>query len=66
MGGRGGGGGYFKNTNIRTYVSFFSAQFEKIEQFCVTTPDDDASWTMLEDMIGASEAFYKCSNHTAL
>lgn len=34
-------------------------QFEKIEQFCVTTPEDDESWAMLEAMIGASEEFYK-------
>ncbi|KAJ1492354.1 hypothetical protein T484DRAFT_1664269, partial [Baffinella frigidus] len=34
-------------------------QFEKIEQFCVTSPEDDASWTMLEEMIGASEDFYQ-------
>jgi len=34
-------------------------QFEKIEQFCVTSPDDDASWQMFEEMIGHSEAFYQ-------
>ena len=34
-------------------------QFEKIEQFCVTSPDDDESWTMLEEMIATSEDYYK-------
>jgi len=34
-------------------------QFEKIEQFCLTQPDDDKSWEMLEGMITASEGFYK-------
>ena len=34
-------------------------QFEKIEQFCVTSPEDDASWNMFEEMIGHSEAFYQ-------
>ena len=34
-------------------------QFEKIEQFCVTGPDDDESWKMLEDMISTSEDFYR-------
>ena len=34
-------------------------QFEKIEQFCVTSPDDDESWKMLEEMIATSEDYYK-------
>ena len=34
-------------------------QFEKIEQFTVTSPDNNASWEMLEEMIGNSEAFYQ-------
>lgn len=34
-------------------------QFEKIEQFCVTSPDNDESWEMLEEMIRNSEDFYK-------
>lgn len=34
-------------------------QFEKIEQFCVTSPDDDESWKMLEEMISTSEDYYK-------
>ncbi|EKX49677.1 hypothetical protein GUITHDRAFT_67599 [Guillardia theta CCMP2712] len=34
-------------------------QFEKIEQFCVTSPEDNKSWEMLEEMIGTSEEFYK-------
>lgn len=32
-------------------------QFEKVEQFCVTTPDQ--SWAMMEEMINTSEEFYK-------
>ncbi|KAK9691877.1 hypothetical protein RND81_09G226100 [Saponaria officinalis] len=34
-------------------------QFEKVEQFCITAPDDNKSWTMLEEMITNSEEFYK-------
>jgi len=33
-------------------------QFEKVEQFCITSPDDDASWKMHEEMIRTSEEFY--------
>lgn len=32
-------------------------QFEKIEQFCITTPDK--SWDMHEEMIAVSERFYQ-------
>jgi len=32
-------------------------QFEKIEQFVLTSPFDDESWKMFEDMIGHAEAF---------
>eukprot|EP00761_Pharyngomonas_kirbyi_P008593 gb/GECH01008605.1/.p1 GENE.gb/GECH01008605.1/~~gb/GECH01008605.1/.p1 ORF type:complete len:467 (+),score=89.74 gb/GECH01008605.1/:1-1401(+) len=34
-------------------------QFEKVEQFCVTSPHDDASWDMMEDMMQNAEAFYQ-------
>ncbi|CAN7089643.1 unnamed protein product [Brassica rapa subsp. narinosa] len=34
-------------------------QFEKIEQFCITSPDENNSWKMLEDMMKNSEEFYK-------
>ncbi|PIA27914.1 hypothetical protein AQUCO_07400032v1 [Aquilegia coerulea] len=34
-------------------------QFEKVEQFCITSPDDNKSWEMLEEMITNSEDFYK-------
>lgn len=34
-------------------------QFDKIEQFCVTSPDDNASYDMLELMMGNAEEFYK-------
>jgi len=33
-------------------------QFEKVEQFCIVSPDDDASWKMHEEMIRTSEEFY--------
>ncbi len=32
-------------------------QFEKVEQFCITTPEK--SWDMLEEMIKTSEEFYE-------
>ncbi|KAL6603480.1 hypothetical protein ACP70R_043841 [Stipagrostis hirtigluma subsp. patula] len=34
-------------------------QFEKIEQFCITSPNGNDSWEMLEEMIKNSEDFYK-------
>ncbi|KAG7968553.1 hypothetical protein I3843_08G160200 [Carya illinoinensis] len=34
-------------------------QFEKVEQFCITGPDNNESWTMYEEMIKNSEDFYK-------
>ncbi|XP_072972514.1 serine--tRNA ligase [Typha angustifolia] len=34
-------------------------QFEKIEQFCITSPNDNDSWEMHEEMIKNSEDFYK-------
>jgi len=34
-------------------------QFEKIEQFVVTSPKDNKSWEMFDHMIGNSEAFYQ-------
>jgi seryl-tRNA synthetase len=34
-------------------------QFEKIEQFVVTSPKDNASWQMMEKMIANSEEFYQ-------
>lgn len=34
-------------------------QFDKIEQFCVTSPDDNISYEMLETMITNAEEFYK-------
>ncbi|CAG7785025.1 unnamed protein product [Allacma fusca] len=32
-------------------------QFDKIEQFCITSPYDDKSWEMLDEMIGNAEKF---------
>uniref|UniRef100_A0A1J3JJT4 serine--tRNA ligase n=1 Tax=Noccaea caerulescens TaxID=107243 RepID=A0A1J3JJT4_NOCCA len=34
-------------------------QFEKIEQFCITSPNDNDSWEMLEEMLKNSEDFYQ-------
>lgn len=34
-------------------------QFEKVEQFCITTPAGNDSWEMHEEMIKNSEDFYK-------
>ncbi|CAM0949676.1 unnamed protein product [Alopecurus aequalis] len=34
-------------------------QFEKIEQFCATSPNDNESWEMHEAMIENAEEFYK-------
>lgn len=32
-------------------------QFDKVEQFCITAPDE--SWNMMDEMISNSETFYK-------
>ncbi|KAM3704890.1 hypothetical protein ACB098_03G039300 [Castanea mollissima] len=37
-------------------------QFEKVEQFCITSPDNNESWDMHEEMIKNSEDFYKLLN----
>lgn len=34
-------------------------QFEKVEQFCLTSPFDNKSWEMMDEMIGNAEEFYK-------
>jgi seryl-tRNA synthetase len=34
-------------------------QFDKIEQFCITSPKDDISWKMMDEMITNSEEFYR-------
>ncbi|XP_059648537.1 serine--tRNA ligase [Cornus florida] len=34
-------------------------QFEKVEQFCITSPNGNDSWEMHEEMIKNSEEFYK-------
>lgn len=33
-------------------------QFEKVEQFVLTSPHDDESWKMMDEMIAHSEEFY--------
>ncbi|KAH6802427.1 seryl-tRNA synthetase / serine-tRNA ligase [Perilla frutescens var. frutescens] len=37
-------------------------QFEKIEQFCITSPNGNDSWEMHEEMLKNSEDFYKLLN----
>lgn len=34
-------------------------QFEKVEQFVSCSPDDNASWAMLEEMLKTAEDFYQ-------
>ena len=34
-------------------------QFEKVEQFVLTSPHDNKSWEMMDEMIGNAEAFYQ-------
>ena len=37
-------------------------QFEKVEQFVVTSPDGDESWRMMDEMLANSEEFYQSLN----
>jgi len=34
-------------------------QFEKVEQFFVTSPDNNKSWEAMEEMLHNAEEFYK-------
>jgi seryl-tRNA synthetase len=34
-------------------------QFEKVEQFCIVSPEGNASWETMEEMLGNAEAFYQ-------
>ncbi|XP_046741402.1 serine--tRNA ligase, cytoplasmic [Diprion similis] len=34
-------------------------QFEKVEQFCLTSPHDNKSWEMMDEMIENAESFYQ-------
>lgn len=34
-------------------------QFEKVEQFCLTSPHDNKSWEMFDEMIANAEEFYQ-------
>lgn len=34
-------------------------QFEKVEQFVLTSPHDNQSWEMMDEMIGNAEKFYQ-------
>merc|ERR1719184_79806 len=37
-------------------------QFEKVEQFCITSPHDDESWKTMDEMISNAENFCKMLN----
>ncbi|XP_063990677.1 serine--tRNA ligase, cytoplasmic [Diachasmimorpha longicaudata] len=37
-------------------------QFEKVEQFCITSPHDNESWKMMDEMIKNAEEFYQDLN----
>ncbi len=41
---------------VYTSVLFHYLQ---VEQFCVTSPHDDASWQMMDEMIGNAEEYYQ-------
>ncbi|CAN6206696.1 unnamed protein product [Urochloa humidicola] len=38
---------------------FRTHEFQKVEQFCITSPDGNESWEMHEEMINNSEEFYR-------
>lgn len=38
---------------------FRTHHFEKVEQFYITSPNDDDSWKMFDEMIKNSEEFYQ-------
>jgi len=35
---------------------------QQVEQFCITSPHDNKSWEMMDEMIGNAEAFYQALN----
>ena len=41
------------------HTPFRIHQFEKVEQFYVTTPYDNASWAALDEMLTNAEDFYQ-------
>lgn len=34
-------------------------QFEKVEQFCIASPEGDASWDMMDEMLTNAQEFYQ-------
>jgi seryl-tRNA synthetase len=34
-------------------------QFEKVEQFVITSPEGNASWEAMEEMLANAEEFYQ-------
>lgn len=54
------GNNFEKKLNPIWRIFFFRVhQFEKVEQFVLTSPHDDESWKALEEMIGNAEEFCK-------
>lgn len=39
-------------------------QFEKVEQFCITSPEGTSSWEAMEQMLGNAEEFYQVRSST--
>ena len=37
-------------------------RLKQVEQFCITSPHDNKSWEMMDEMIGNAEAFYQALN----
>lgn len=42
--------------------SSFGFDVSQVEQFCITSPHDNLSWQMMDEMIGNAEAFYQALN----
>lgn len=52
--------GCLLNDLFMPFISFcFSLSFVQVEQFTITSPHDDESWKMMDEMIGNAEAFYQ-------
>ena len=49
-----------RETVLRSLAGVFRVhQFEKVEQFVLTSPEDGKSWEMFKQMSGLSEEFYQ-------
>jgi seryl-tRNA synthetase len=43
-------------------MKFLFVVSNQVEQFCITSPHDNLSWQMMDEMIGNAEAFYQALN----